>query len=164
MPENPNARPPSYSLLGILLGFRLLYRLVKFLRARHIFGQPPAGNNKQADLGPHEAEVHVDDQPISVLLAKSVDQESEAAPRAEDDERTWIDMSTVPGEIRAARQCTLCLEERTASCATECGHLFCWSCIFGWGREKVCPSLLRLFARMLKWDTPRLNARSVGRA
>lgn len=46
----------------------------------------------------------------------------------------------IPEAIRASRKCALCLEERTASTVTECGHLFCWTCIVGWGREKAeCP-------------------------
>ena len=33
-PRNPHVRPPSYSLLGILLGVRLLHRLISFLRTK----------------------------------------------------------------------------------------------------------------------------------
>jgi peroxin-10 len=56
-------------------------------------------------------------------------------PRYElDDEETmgWI------GE--ANRKCTLCLEEMKDPSVTTCGHVFCWTCIGDWAREKPeCP-------------------------
>ncbi|KAF3764825.1 hypothetical protein M406DRAFT_239657, partial [Cryphonectria parasitica EP155] len=38
------------------------------------------------------------------------------------------------------RKCTLCLEELKDPAATGCGHVFCWTCIGDWVREKPeCP-------------------------
>jgi len=38
------------------------------------------------------------------------------------------------------RKCTLCLEEMKDPSVTTCGHVFCWSCIGDWAREKPeCP-------------------------
>ncbi|EJT81525.1 hypothetical protein GGTG_01503 [Gaeumannomyces tritici R3-111a-1] len=38
------------------------------------------------------------------------------------------------------RKCTLCLDEMRDPAATSCGHVFCWSCIGDWVREKPeCP-------------------------
>ncbi|KAF2141797.1 uncharacterized protein K452DRAFT_271573 [Aplosporella prunicola CBS 121167] len=38
------------------------------------------------------------------------------------------------------RKCTLCLEEMKDPSVTTCGHVFCWSCIVDWCREKPeCP-------------------------
>ncbi|GAB1310107.1 peroxisome bioproteinsis factor 10 [Madurella fahalii] len=48
----------------------------------------------------------------------------------------------VMGWIKGAQQrkCTLCLEELKDPAATSCGHVFCWSCISDWVREKPeCP-------------------------
>ncbi|KAI9785239.1 MAG: peroxisome biogenesis factor 10 [Peltula sp. TS41687] len=43
-------------------------------------------------------------------------------------------------EGRQQRKCTLCLEEMRDPSATTCGHVFCWSCIGDWCREKPeCP-------------------------
>lgn len=83
-----------------------------------------------------ETEFYIDQTPISSLLNREDEEDSEAKP-AEEDERTMLDIASIPLQARASRNCTLCLEERTDSCVTECGHLFCWNCIVGWGREKV---------------------------
>lgn len=81
-------------------------------------------------------ETFLDDRPVSSFLGPE-NPEGEPAKPAEEDERTMLDVTAIPEAARASRNCTLCLEERTDSCSTDCGHLFCWSCIVGWGREKV---------------------------
>lgn len=136
-PPNPNARPPSYALLGILLGIRLLYRLITVLRSLRTEEDVKLVKGKrQAD---HSQETYVDETPVSTMLGPYDPDEQPVTP-AEEDERTVLDVASISPALRAGRNCTLCLEERTASCATECGHLFCWPCIVGWGREKAeCP-------------------------
>lgn len=43
-------------------------------------------------------------------------------------------------EGRQQRKCTLCLEEMRDPSATTCGHVFCWTCIADWIKEKPeCP-------------------------
>ncbi|KAJ6501521.1 Pex12 amino terminal region-domain-containing protein [Mycena vitilis] len=136
IPQDPHVRPPSYSLLGILLGVRLLHRLIMFLRRN--LAPESNGKGKQRDLR-NTQETFLDERTVSTFLGP-VDPEGEPAKPAEEDERTMLDVVSIPEALRAGRNCTLCLEERTDSCATECGHLFCWSCIVGWGREKAeCP-------------------------
>ncbi|KJA29364.1 hypothetical protein HYPSUDRAFT_61382 [Hypholoma sublateritium FD-334 SS-4] len=139
IPEDPHTRPPSYSLLGVMIGVRLLYRLVTFIRERRAQAATSSLSPAHRKIGaPGSREVYLDNRPVSSLL--NVNPESEPAIPAEEDEWTALDVSMIPETLRAARNCTLCLEERTGSCATECGHLFCWNCIVGWGREKPeCP-------------------------
>ncbi|KAF2842946.1 hypothetical protein M501DRAFT_1005655 [Patellaria atrata CBS 101060] len=41
---------------------------------------------------------------------------------------------------RQQRKCTLCLDEMKDPSVTTCGHVFCWTCIGDWCREKPeCP-------------------------
>jgi len=136
-PRDPNIRPPSYSLLGILLGMRLLHRVVTFLQKK-LAGEQSTAKGKQRQTNDSQ-ETFLDERAVSEFLSP-VDPESEPARPAEEDERTMLDVASIPAALRMGRNCTLCLEERTDSCSTECGHLFCWSCIVGWGREKAeCP-------------------------
>ncbi|KAI8983396.1 peroxisome assembly protein per8 [Trametes punicea] len=137
MPENPNARPPSYALLGILLGVRLIHRALSYLRARSEAGLQREGKVGRAVEG--EEDIFIDDRRLSSMLEAANQEDAPPVP-AEEDEGTVLDVSSIPPAIRESRNCTLCLEERTYSCATECGHLFCWNCIVGWSREKAeCP-------------------------
>ncbi|PBK76685.1 hypothetical protein ARMSODRAFT_948508 [Armillaria solidipes] len=140
IPDNPNIQPPSYSLLGILLGIRLLHRLVTSLKQR--YAEEPSAKKEKEPAGASTSslrESFLDDRAVSTLIAPT-DPEADASTPTEDDGGTALDILSIPDVLRAGRSCTLCLEERTDSCATECGHLFCWTCIIGWGREKAeCP-------------------------
>jgi peroxin-10 len=110
-----------------MIGVRLLYRLVEALR--------PSADTKPKDVTAG-SDSFLDDRSIeSVIRTQNLDELP--LKEAEDDDGTALDISAIPSEARRSRNCTLCLEERTDSCVTECGHLFCWNCIVGWGREKV---------------------------
>ncbi|GLB36550.1 putative prokaryotic RING finger family 4 [Lyophyllum shimeji] len=142
IPEDPQTRPPSYSLLGVLLIVRLLHRLITTVRGYQssVLKIPGGGKGKEREGAVAASkEMYLDDRPVTSFLGPT-NPEGEPARPAVEDERTMLDVASIPEGLRAARNCTLCLEERTDSCSTECGHLFCWSCIVGWGREKAeCP-------------------------
>lgn len=114
---------------------RLLYRLITFLRSLRAEDESTrlAKGKRHAD---DSHETYIDDAPVSSMLGPYDPDEQPVVP-SEEDERTVLEVASIPTSLRAGRNCTLCLEERTSSCATECGHLFCWNCIVGWGREKV---------------------------
>ena len=165
--ENPDSRPPSYSLLGILLATRLVYRLISWLRSRRVTADPsqdPSGKESQTTTGLGvSSEVFLDDRPVSSILSIR-DPESKPPIPAEEDKGTILDVGAISEEVRDSRKCTLCLEERTNGCATDCGHMFCWDCIVGWAREKVgrylqnlilfCADILASSRNALSADSP----------
>lgn len=135
-PIDPNTRPPSYSLLGILILVRIGHRLLSYLRARSPQRPPSVADEKSPSNNSDETQL--DGRLVSTLL--EYDPETDLASSEEKESLTILDLETVPASIRAGRTCTLCLEERTATCVTECGHLFDWNCIYSWGRERAeCP-------------------------
>lgn len=107
-----------------------------------------------------QGRVMIDGVPLDYILA-NVENENDSSKAPEDDKLTILDFKSIPPEARGGRNCTLCLEERTQSCATECGHLFCWPCIVGWGREKV-PFLL-LHSIVDAYETTSRNVHFVGK-
>ena len=120
-----------------------------------------SGDESTVELAPEEQEpqkdtnTYIDEVPIGTLLPPSFLRA--VITEGEDGKELWGDRTilsldptvpandieieeAIPEDVRASRKCALCLEERTASTVTECGHLFCWTCIVGWGREKAeCP-------------------------
>jgi len=94
---------------------------------------PNAYTSNNAILIPSDAPVHTADQR---RLAKLTHTPVVTEPRCDLSSR-----NTLPWlEGRQARKCTLCLEPMKDPSVTTCGHLFCWSCIGDWCREKPeCP-------------------------
>jgi hypothetical protein len=146
VPPNPSQKPPSYSLLGLLLAIKLTYRLqtlvTSLLRSSdktspEDITSPP---NNEDHASPNVLTASIDSTPVPTLVPPSL--VTAASVDGEDGkdfwgDRTVLDVESLPDKTHAGRRCALCLEERTASTVTECGHLFCWTCIVGWGREKV---------------------------
>jgi len=137
MPIDPNNRPPSYSLLGVLILVRIGHRFLSYLRARPPQPAPSIADEKSFSASNSE-ESRLDGSPVATLL--NYNPETDLTSPEEKGRLTVLDLETVPASIRAGRTCTLCLEERTATSVTECGHLFDWNCIYNWGRERAeCP-------------------------
>ena len=117
-----------------MIGVRLIYRLVQEIRP--LLAQLNLGKASNAESAPGGVNAFLDERPISEVIKAQNTEDAPVVP-AEDDRGTALDVAYIPDDLRQSRSCTLCLEERTESCVTECGHLFCWNCIVGWGREKV---------------------------
>ncbi|KAF9519782.1 hypothetical protein BS47DRAFT_1287934 [Hydnum rufescens UP504] len=141
---DPNSRPPSYSFLGILLSTRLLYRLITLLSPflPSLSTLIPRSNTQSDEDVALSKATYIDQSAISSLVPSVISPSSEPSEDEKDawGDRTILDVESLPPPVRAGRKCALCLEERTASSVTECGHVFCWTCVVGWGREKAeCP-------------------------
>lgn len=146
-----NIKPPSYSFLGILLSVRLLYRLYTifspFLPSPStIFSRSSSATLQEDIKTPSSREIYIDDASVSSLIPTGPQGDV-----GDDDhkdfwgDRTTLDVSQLDPTIKAGRKCALCLEERTASSVTECGHVFCWTCVVGWAREKVSITSILLY-------------------
>ncbi|EJU05371.1 peroxisome assembly protein per8 [Dacryopinax primogenitus] len=132
-PPEPGIRPPSYGLLGLLLSMRLAYRAYTFISSlTHASSASTAISTDSKSKSPGNA-TFIDAKPVTLLLH----------PRDPEDkgpEHAYVSLSSLTPEQHSARRCVLCLEERTATAATACGHLFCWTCVVDWTREKPeCP-------------------------
>ncbi|KZT36023.1 hypothetical protein SISSUDRAFT_959188, partial [Sistotremastrum suecicum HHB10207 ss-3] len=133
-PEDPNSQPPSYSLLGILLLVRLTYRLITALKS--LKAEESNGPSNQQNAA--SKNMYIDTVNVSKILNKT--EAPDYVKDAEKDAYTILDVARLDRQTREGRKCPLCLEERTESAVTECGHMFCWPCIVDWGREKPeCP-------------------------
>jgi len=162
-PPNSLVRPPSYALLGLLMLVTVAHQVTSFIsqsvkgtqdprlttipsetnlgKFPEMSGYPSHPMQQRMPQEPNDKNMYIDSQPVASLLAASTEEMGDLdADRAASDKHTVLNISALSPDARSVRQCTLCLEERTAPTATGCGHIFCWTCIVSWGREKSeCP-------------------------
>ncbi|KAF8758759.1 Pex2 / Pex12 amino terminal region [Rhizoctonia solani] len=97
-------------------------------------------SDSQPLLAPQDGDIqqhqYIDTRSISDILVKQ-SEGSEVTVDPEVDEFTSLHIASIDPGLRVGRRCALCLEERTATTSTECGHLFCWGCIVGWVMRRL---------------------------
>lgn len=140
----------------MLISIRMAYELSKFL-SKTTSPSFKATSSTSTLEEEHQTDIFLDQRNISSLLKPLDDREPSA------DESTILDISQLKDEERSSRRCALCLEERTSSCATECGHLFCWVCISSWGQERVSILFSKIESRCFDLVFRRTNVHSVDR-
>lgn len=151
----PSDQRVGYEVLGVLLvlqiavqGWLHLYSILKpsvfspvgtgDLSERNVIVSGVATNlNHQTRLDSDKNFVPArEDQPQSRLEATTHTPILGDHPRY--DLQDGAMMEWIDGQQQ--RKCTLCLEEMKDPSVTTCGHVFCWTCIGDWIREKPeCP-------------------------
>ena len=152
----------GYEVLGVLLVVQMLVRGYLHVRATLAGGAPAereeevairerAGYGYGVDVSPYDSAISSNNELLSAGAGMSASGQRSPAEIAASTHtplpkgggpRYDLRAESVMGWIkgRQQRKCTLCLEELKDPAATQCGHVFCWSCIGDWVREKPeCP-------------------------
>ncbi|QDS67535.1 hypothetical protein FKW77_002484 [Venturia effusa] len=153
----PSSQRVGYEVLGVLLVLQLSVQAYLHMHSTVTRGLTIAntssftsgtavlGHGVEVSLDPHSytsnnALLFETDTPATEMDKSAIQKITHTPmlqnPRynLEDDETmTWLNG-------RQQRKCTLCLDAMKEPSVTTCGHVFCWTCIGDWVREKPeCP-------------------------
>ncbi|KAL3478217.1 Pex12 amino terminal region-domain-containing protein [Aspergillus californicus] len=128
-----NEHRVGYEVLGVLLVLQIAVQSILHVQKVNISLQQDDQDIGSESTGASQKDslVRSIEQPSSlpVLPASSARYDLSEDP----DAITWIPTGQ-------QRKCTLCLESFRDPSVTTCGHVFCWTCICDWVREKPeCP-------------------------
>ena len=152
----PSDQPIGYEVLGVLLVLQMVVQ--GWLHFHHTLRSTPTALANAGNIGGGSAVVNADVEVSLDPHAYNNDKTFESASPSYINSKDRIELHThtpvlqrpryrlndteTMGWIhgRQQRKCTLCLEEFKEPSVTTCGHVFCWSCIADWIREKPeCP-------------------------
>ena len=154
----PSDQRVGYEVLGILLVLQMTVQGWLHLHNTFRSGFPALANPQSLSGGTAVidggVEMSLDSQAYgdgnNILFevaparegSKSRIEQSTHTPVLDDEPRYDLKDQDIMGWIQGKQQrkCTLCLENMKDPSVTTCGHVFCWTCIGDWIREKPeCP-------------------------
>lgn len=126
-------RHEGYELLGVLLVLQIMVQSI--LHVRQTLSEASSGGESTEESlrgGLGDTQMSTSTQSI----AQTTQTPLLNAPRYDTAQEST--MSWIPSGQQS--KCTLCLEPFRDPSVTTCGHVFCWTCIQDWVREKAeCP-------------------------
>jgi hypothetical protein len=168
--SSPSAQKPSsaYEPIGLLLLLPFINRALSKWRARREREERDENNWRKSSSNDQDgsstpnttmSRFTIDGKPVDLLMKDN----EKPATSAGDQEAIYTAHSVLSRSELAnpERQCPLCLapcgtnEESGGTCVTECGHVFCWSCIQEWAGEKVSlPDDRDIYLKLAETYTP----------